>query len=147
MWQNCLLGRFCPDSPFNIKTTIDSTRSEVEGNIAIWCHKHDRYLFRHPADRARGDRIADADSSAGRSTGTFLNPFLYTAGFFFATPVEKGALSRIFAAVSPEAKHGQYYGPIGKVESGSGLAQGRDLQEKLFGGQGELAGHDVEKIL
>ncbi|KAJ5392329.1 hypothetical protein N7509_007819 [Penicillium cosmopolitanum] len=66
---------------------------------------------------------------------------------FFATPVEKGALSRIFAAVSPEAKHGQYYGPIGKVESGSGLAQGRDLQEKLFGGQGELAGHDVENIL
>jgi NAD(P)-dependent dehydrogenase (short-subunit alcohol dehydrogenase family) len=81
------------------------------------------------------------------STGTFLKPFLYTAGFFFATPVEKGALSQIFAAVSPEAKHGQYYGPIGKAESGSGLAQDRDLQEKLFTWvQGELSGH-VESIL
>ena len=40
------------------------------------------------------------------STGTFLRPFLYAA-IFFATPVDKGALSQIFAAVSPEAKHGQ----------------------------------------
>ncbi|CAG7930577.1 unnamed protein product [Penicillium olsonii] len=80
------------------------------------------------------------------STGTFLRPFLYIAGFLAATPVEKGALSRIFTSVSPEAKHGQYYGPIGKAESGSKLAQDHDLQEALFKWiQGELAGH-VETI-
>lgn len=76
------------------------------------------------------------------STGRFLKPFLYAAVSMFATPVEKGALAQIFAAVSPDAKSGQYYGPIGKAESGSKLAQNRDLQEKLFAWvQGELAEH------
>lgn len=67
------------------------------------------------------------------STGTFLKPFL-NAAILFATKVDKGALSQIWAAVSPEAKSGQYYGPIGKVEKGSQLAQDRALQEQLFGG-------------
>jgi len=58
------------------------------------------------------------------------------------TPVEKGALSQIFAAVSPDAKHGQYYGPIGKEESGSKLSQNRELQEGLFRWiQYEFSGH------
>lgn len=79
------------------------------------------------------------------STGFFLRPFLYAAGIF-ATPVEKGALSQIWAAVSPDAQNGQYYGPIAKVESGSKLGQKRDLQEELFKWvQGELVGH-VETI-
>ena len=80
------------------------------------------------------------------STGTFLRPFLYAA-MFFATPVEKGALSQIFAAVSPDAKHGQYYGPVGKEESGSKLSQDHDLQEELFRWvQSQLAKH-VQVIL
>ncbi|KAL3463943.1 short chain dehydrogenase [Aspergillus heterothallicus] len=80
------------------------------------------------------------------STGRFLKPFLYTAGWLFATPVEKGALSQIFASVSPDAKSGQYYGPVGKEESGSELAQDRGLQEKLFKYvQEQLAGH-VETV-
>ncbi|KAF6829781.1 short-chain dehydrogenase reductase [Colletotrichum plurivorum] len=65
------------------------------------------------------------------SEGLFLRPFLYAAGLF-ATPVEKGALSQIWAAVSPEAKSGQYYGPVGKAESGSKASQNRELQESLF---------------
>lgn len=80
------------------------------------------------------------------SPGTFLRPFLYAAIFLAATPVEKGALSRIFAAVSPTAKHGQYYGPVGKAESGSKFSQNHDLQEELFQWiQEELSGH-VETI-
>lgn len=80
------------------------------------------------------------------STGTFLKPFLNLAICVAGTPVEKGALSQIFAAVSPEAKHGQYYGPIGKAETGSEIAQNHDLQEKLFKWvQGELSEH-VESI-
>ncbi|KAE8168587.1 short chain dehydrogenase [Aspergillus tamarii] len=76
------------------------------------------------------------------STGTFLKPFLNVAICLAATPVEKGALSQIFAAVSPEAKSGQYYGPIGKEESGSRLSQNHHLQEELFHWiQGELEGH------
>ncbi|RAH69910.1 short chain dehydrogenase [Aspergillus aculeatinus CBS 121060] len=76
------------------------------------------------------------------STGTFLKPFLSAAVCLAATPVEKGALSQIFAAVSPEVKHGQYYGPIGKAEAGSKLSQNHDLQEELFRWvQGELVGH------
>ncbi|KAH8430538.1 uncharacterized protein LDX57_008202 [Aspergillus melleus] len=76
------------------------------------------------------------------STGTFLKPFLNVAVCLAATPVEKGALSQIFAAVSPDAKSGQYYGPIGKEEAGSKLSQDRELQERLFRWvQGELRGH------
>ncbi|GLA26395.1 hypothetical protein AnigIFM63604_000825 [Aspergillus niger] len=76
------------------------------------------------------------------STGSFLKPFLSTAIALFATPVEKGALSQIYAAVSPDAESGQYYGPIGKAESGSKLAQNRDLRETLFAWvQAELEGH------
>lgn len=80
------------------------------------------------------------------STGSFLKPFLYAAVSLAATPVEKGALSQVFAAVSLDAKHGQYYGPIGKEEAGSKLSQDRGLQEDLFKWiQNELSGH-VETI-
>ena len=56
------------------------------------------------------------------STGAFLKPFLDATVCLAATSFEKSALSHIFAAVSPVAKHGQYYGPIGKAESGSKLS-------------------------
>ncbi|OQE21248.1 hypothetical protein PENSTE_c012G02698 [Penicillium steckii] len=76
------------------------------------------------------------------STGSFLKPFLYAAVSLAATLVEKGALSQVFAAVSPDAKHGQYYGPIGKEEAGSKLSQDHGLQENLFKWiQNELSGH------
>lgn len=76
------------------------------------------------------------------STGTFLKPFLNVAVRLFATPVEQGALSQIWAAVSPDAKSGQYYGPIGKAETGSKLAQDSALQKKLFSWvQAEFKGH------
>lgn len=75
------------------------------------------------------------------STGTFLKPFLNFA-MMFATPVEKGALSQVWASVSPDAKSGQYYGPIGKPETGSRLAQDHKLQDRLFAWvQHELEGH------
>ncbi|KAI8716847.1 hypothetical protein NCS52_00979200 [Fusarium sp. LHS14.1] len=79
------------------------------------------------------------------STGFFLKSFLNVA-IMFATPVEKGALSQIYTAVSPDAKSGQYYGPIGKAETGSKLAQNHELQEEMFGFiQKQLEGH-VETI-
>ena len=55
------------------------------------------------------------------STGIFLKPFLNVAVGIFATPVEKGALCQVWAAVSPDARTGQYYGPVGKEETGSKL--------------------------
>lgn len=74
------------------------------------------------------------------SEGLFLRPFLFTAAKLFATPVEKGALSQIWAAVSPDAKSGQYYGPVGKAECGSKASQNHDLQERLYAYvQSELA--------
>lgn len=66
------------------------------------------------------------------SVGLFLRPFLFTAGKLFATPVEKGVLSQIWTAVSPDAKSGQYYGPVGKAECGSKASQNHDLQEQLY---------------
>lgn len=73
------------------------------------------------------------------SEGLFLRPFLFAA-ILFATPVEKGALSQIWAAVSPDARNGQYYGPVGKAETGSKASQNHDLQEQLYEYvQGEIA--------
>lgn len=73
------------------------------------------------------------------SEGMFLRPFLFAA-ILFATPVEKGALSQIWAAVSPDARSGQYYGPVGKAETGSKASQNHDLQEQLYEYvQGEIA--------
>ncbi|KAF5642974.1 short-chain dehydrogenase reductase [Fusarium sp. NRRL 25303] len=66
------------------------------------------------------------------STGLFLKPFLNVAVSLFATPLEKGALSQIWASVSPDAKTGEYYGPVGKSEPGSKLAQDHNLQETVF---------------
>lgn len=125
-------------------------------------HTTDRYTMSKLADLHYSKALAERETAVKiipvhpgmvstnlhhASTGTFLKPFLYAALYLAGTPVEKGALSRIFAAVSPEAKHGQYYGPIGKEESGSKLAQDHDLQEKLFKWvQGELSGR-VESIL
>ncbi|PWY62094.1 short chain dehydrogenase [Aspergillus eucalypticola CBS 122712] len=76
------------------------------------------------------------------STGIFFRPFHHAVAYFAATPVEKGALSQDFAAVSPGAKHGQYYGPIGKAEIGFNLSRDHDLQERLFRWiQAELSPH------
>lgn len=66
------------------------------------------------------------------SEGLFLRPFLFTAAKLFATPVGKGALSQIWTAVSPDAKSGQYYGPVGKAECGSKASQNHELQEQLY---------------
>ncbi|KAH6895898.1 hypothetical protein B0T10DRAFT_558069 [Thelonectria olida] len=66
------------------------------------------------------------------STGRFLKPFLNMAVNCFATPVEKGALSQIWASVSPDAKTGGFYGPIGVVWDGSKACRNRELQEKVF---------------
>lgn len=81
------------------------------------------------------------------SEGLLLRPFLHIAVRLFATPVEKGALSQIWAAISPNAKSGQYYGPIGKAESGSKASQNRDLQEQLYEYiQTELGVHCGERM-
>lgn len=66
------------------------------------------------------------------STGMFLKPFLNVAIGLFATPVEQGALSQLWAAVSPDAKAGEFYGPIGLAGKGSKVSKDRELQEKLF---------------
>ncbi|CAI7634451.1 unnamed protein product [Penicillium bialowiezense] len=99
---------------------------------------------RHTTERYTTSKLANlhyAKALAERENAVKIIP-VHPAG----TPVEKGALSQIFAAVSPEAKHGQYYGPIGKAETGSEIAQNHDLQEKLFKWvQGELSEH-VESI-
>lgn len=66
------------------------------------------------------------------SSGFFLRAFLYTAIWAFATPPEKGALGQIWAAVSPNAKSGEYYFPVGKPGKGSKQSQNQELSEELF---------------
>ena len=66
------------------------------------------------------------------STGLFLRPFLYVAGYLFATPVDKGVLSQVWASVSPDAKSGEFYGPIGVASPRSAASKNHGLQEKMF---------------
>jgi NAD(P)-dependent dehydrogenase (short-subunit alcohol dehydrogenase family) len=79
-------------------------------------------------------------------TPALLRPVLDFVARMFVTSPAQGALAQIWASVSPDAESGQYYMPIGKPDSGSKLAQNRDLQEQFFKWiQGELKGH-VETI-
>ncbi|KAF6801151.1 short-chain dehydrogenase reductase [Colletotrichum sojae] len=88
----------------------------------------ERYTMSKLADLHYTKALAERKTDV---KGFFLRPFLHVVGIF-ATPVEKGALSQIWAAVSPGAKSGQYYGPVGKAESGSQAGQNRELQESLL---------------
>ncbi|KAB2571022.1 putative oxidoreductase [Lasiodiplodia theobromae] len=73
------------------------------------------------------------------STGTFLKPLLNTAVVLFATPVEKGVYSQLWAAASPDARSGEFYRPVGVAGKGSKLSQNRVLGEELWDWiQGEL---------
>lgn len=66
------------------------------------------------------------------SSGTFLRAFLHTAIWAFATPVEKGSHSQIWASVSPDAMSGKFYAPVGKAGFGSKRYQNKELSEGLF---------------
>ncbi|KAF3153696.1 hypothetical protein EYR41_012046 [Orbilia oligospora] len=75
------------------------------------------------------------------SAGFFLKAFL-NAAIYFATPVDKGALSQIWAATSPEAKNGGCYAPTGVIWKCSKASQNHDLQEQLWNWtQKELKAH------
>ncbi|CAG8403693.1 unnamed protein product [Penicillium salamii] len=65
------------------------------------------------------------------SSGLFLRMFLFSA-IFFATPPDKGCHSQIWASVSPDAKNGEFYGPVGKTGSGSKLSQNQELAQSLY---------------
>ncbi|KIW79916.1 hypothetical protein Z517_06531 [Fonsecaea pedrosoi CBS 271.37] len=90
------------------------------------------------AERHKGVKIVSvhpgmvATNLHHSSTGFFLRPFLYAAINLFATPVDKGVLSQIWAAVSPDVKTGEYYSPIGIAGKGSNASKDRNLQESLY---------------
>ena len=75
------------------------------------------------------------------ATGFFLTKFLNIAGRIAATPVAKGAHSQIWAAVSPDAMHGGYYGPVG-IPAGSKASHDGELSKQLWCWmRGELQHH------
>ncbi|PWY70812.1 short chain dehydrogenase [Aspergillus sclerotioniger CBS 115572] len=132
-----------------LRTTASHRHTTERYTISKLANLH---YARALADRETGVKIIPvhpgmvATNLHHASTGMFLRPFLHVAVSLAATPVEKGALSQIFAAVSPDAKHGLFYGPVGKVELGSKLSQDVKLRDALFAWvQGELQGH-VETV-
>jgi len=64
--------------------------------------------------------------------GFFLRTFLNVAIGAFATPVEKGALNRLWASVSLNVKTGEFYGPVGLPGKGSQLSRSRKLRKQLW---------------
>lgn len=109
-------------------TTARYTQSKL-ANIHYACalaerHPEVKILAVHPGMVATNLHHA--------SQGMFLKPFLNVAGALFATPVEKGALSQIWASVSLEARSGEYYGPVGVSGKGSSASTNKKLQEEVF---------------
>lgn len=56
----------------------------------------------------------------------------FHAAITLIAPVEKGALSQIIKAVSPEARSGQHYGLVWKEEMRSEASHDRRLYGELF---------------
>ncbi len=82
-----------------------------------------------------------ATNLANNSAGVFLRAFLF-ASAPFASSIKTGALAQIWAAVSPEAKTGEFYAPVAVPSSRSKASRDRELQEKLWNWiQDELSGH------
>lgn len=76
------------------------------------------------------------------STGTFLKPFL-NAAIYFATPVEKGARSQLWAAVSPDARSGEFYGPVGVLDRGSKNSKQPELRDQLWDWMKQELSHHI----
>ncbi|KAF7191744.1 putative oxidoreductase [Pseudocercospora fuligena] len=77
-----------------------------------------------------------------QAIGRFLRPFLYSAIWLFAAPPEEGVLSQIWAAVSPDARSGEYYAPVGRTGDRSPASLDMERSEKLWTWiQGELEEH------
>ncbi|EPS40334.1 hypothetical protein H072_5853 [Dactylellina haptotyla CBS 200.50] len=65
-------------------------------------------------------------------SGVFLRAFMTTAVDFLATPVEKGVLTQLWAAVSLEAKSGECYRPTAAIWKPSKPSRNHKLQEQLW---------------
>ena len=117
-----------------LKTTIGHRRTTARYTQSKLANIHYACAL---AERHKGIKIIPvhpgmvATNLHHNSTGFFLKPFLNSA-ILFATPVEKGALSQIWASVSPDAKSGVFYGPVGVVANASAASKDHALQEKLF---------------
>lgn len=74
---------------------------------------------------------AAATNLSQNSVGIFLRGFLYLAWPFLPS-AEKASLAQTWAAVSPDAKSGEYYGPVGRIEKGSKASRDRELQNELW---------------
>ncbi|KAH6961830.1 hypothetical protein BKA56DRAFT_499613, partial [Ilyonectria sp. MPI-CAGE-AT-0026] len=74
-----------------------------------------------------------------------LKPFLRVLGFFgnvLATPVSTGAKNQLWAAVSPEAKSGEFYHPVGVAGKVSNNSRDQGHEEDIWKWtEKELEGH------
>lgn len=59
-------------------------------------------------------------------------PFLKAAASLAATPVAKGVRPQLWAAASPETKHGDYYGPAGVAVGSKAALSGKKEEERLW---------------
>jgi NAD(P)-dependent dehydrogenase (short-subunit alcohol dehydrogenase family) len=98
-----------------------------------------RFISAHPG--------AAATSLASNSSGMFLRPFLKMAMLVLPS-ADKGALCQLWAATSPEARSGEFYGPVGVRGQGSAASRDRELQEKLWAWmEKELSGNSQDPAL
>lgn len=62
----------------------------------------------------------------------FLAPFADFLSYLLVMPVSKGAWNQLWASVSPGAKSGLFYHPVGQLNKGSQYAQDEKQSEELW---------------
>lgn len=61
----------------------------------------------------------------------WLAPIIWLVGFFLKTPAD-GARNQLWASVSPDAKSGEFYHPVGIAGKGSELSKDRKLEGDVW---------------
>ncbi|KAK7418131.1 hypothetical protein QQX98_004106 [Neonectria punicea] len=108
---------------------ISKTANVLYAHALSCRHPEIRSISLHP-----GSVNTNISSGIGASWPV-LKPLLRVSGFLgdvFATSVSTGAKNQLWAAVSPEAKSGEFYHPVGMTGKGSKNSCDQSLEEEIW---------------
>ncbi|KAH6961841.1 hypothetical protein BKA56DRAFT_599296 [Ilyonectria sp. MPI-CAGE-AT-0026] len=144
-------GSFPSPSEFDkLKTDMASISTFARYGISksaniLYANALPRY---HPEIRSISVHPGSVNTNITSGIGAsypILKPFLRVLGFFgnvLATPVSTGAKNQLWAAVSPEAKSGEFYHPVGVAGKGSNNSRDQGHEEDIWKWtEKELEGH------
>ncbi|KAL2669911.1 hypothetical protein Neosp_015077 [[Neocosmospora] mangrovei] len=125
--------------PYNfvdLKTDMSSTKAFTRYAISKLANVHYARALsrRHPAIRSIAVHPGVVNTNLTSGLGAnwpILKPFLPLLGLFL-TKVSDGAKNQLWASVSPDAKSGEFYFPVGVIGKGSQQSRSSDLEGQLW---------------